>query len=439
MRIYSRLVSLGLVLSLAAAALGCDDDDDGAPSGGPHLRGEWQSVWFDTVRGRAESEPLTVKVVNDGDADTRTLGAVIVGDTNAFRIVDDGCSGRALAPRGSCAISLALGAGQVGPFEGALRVWPIAAPGQPGTALELPLWGKMAPAELSATTEPATIDVEAGFDAGFYVLVKNEGGLPSGPIAVTEGQGLFTIAGDCVGRQLKGGESCSVYADYAPPIDAADGPVGSLLVVEAEPGGVSTVNLVANVGEAGGLEAFDLDFGAVPTGQPATRTLTVRNVSGRPTTVTSASFADATDAFSLSVGRDTCTYVTLAPGATCEIDALLAGTFLTDPFEATLRVYVDRALADVARVFGTRYRAHYQIATAIAGNGGGSIFVNGVDYGFGASALVANGSPTTLQAVPFSFSTFAGWSGACTGTGDCVLTPADNADVEVTATFDYAP
>ncbi|MCU0687542.1 MAG: hypothetical protein MUF34_35750 [Polyangiaceae bacterium] len=426
-----------MVLSLAAAAPGCGDDD--GPAAEPHLRGEWQSVWFDTVRGRAESEPLSVKVVNDGAAPSQTLGADIVGDTNAFRIVDDGCGGRALPPLGSCAIALAFGAGQVGPFEGALRVWSIATPGQPGTALELPLWGKMAPAELSATVDAATKDVVAGSVETFYVLVKNEGGLPSGPIAVTAGQGLFTIAGDCVGRRLEGGEVCSVNASYAPPFDAAGGPVSSLIAVEAEPGGASSVNLVANVGEVGGLEVSDLDFGAVPTGLPATRTLTVRNGSARPTTVTSVFFNDATDAYSLSVGRDTCTGVAFAPGATCEIDALLAATFLTSPFKATLRVNGDGALASAARVFGTRYRAHYQITATTAGNGGGSLILDGTDSGTSVAFVGPNGSTATLQAAPSSLSTFAGWSGACTGTGDCVLTPADNADLEVTATFNFTP
>ena len=46
-----------------------------------------------------------------------------------------------------------------------------------------------------------------------------------------------------------------------------------------------------------------------------------------------------------------------------------------------------------------------------------------------------NGSTETLQATPDPGSAFAGWSGACSGTGDCIVAPADNANVTVTATF----
>jgi Divergent InlB B-repeat domain len=112
---------------------------------------------------------------------------------------------------------------------------------------------------------------------------------------------------------------------------------------------------------------------------------------------------------------------------------------VTGPFEATLRVNGDGALASAARVFGTRYRAHYQITASTAGNGGGSLLIDGTNLGTSVVFVGPNGSTTTLQAAPSSLSTFAGWSGACTGIGDCVLTPADNADLEVTATFNFTP
>ncbi len=64
--------------------------------------------------------------------------------------------------------------------------------------------------------------------------------------------------------------------------------------------------------------------------------------------------------------------------------------------------------------------------TLEAGTGLGAC---GADY--------AGGTAVTLTAAPTSGSSFAGWSGACTGTGSCALTMSDN--YTVTATFATVP
>jgi aryl-phospho-beta-D-glucosidase BglC (GH1 family) len=70
-----------------------------------------------------------------------------------------------------------------------------------------------------------------------------------------------------------------------------------------------------------------------------------------------------------------------------------------------------------------------------AGTGTGTVTSSpsGVNCGSSCSANFASGASVTLTAAAASGSTFAGWSGACTGTGSCVLsmTAARN----VTATF----
>ena len=53
------------------------------------------------------------------------------------------------------------------------------------------------------------------------------------------------------------------------------------------------------------------------------------------------------------------------------------------------------------------------------------------------AASLASGTSVTLTATPASGSTFVGWSGACTGTGPCVVTL--NATTTVSAQFDPAP
>jgi hypothetical protein len=70
-----------------------------------------------------------------------------------------------------------------------------------------------------------------------------------------------------------------------------------------------------------------------------------------------------------------------------------------------------------------------------AGTGSGTVTSSptGVNCGSTCSANYSSGASVTLTAAAASGSTFAGWSGSCTGTGSCVL--AMTAARNVTATF----
>jgi Divergent InlB B-repeat domain/Glucodextranase, domain B len=74
-----------------------------------------------------------------------------------------------------------------------------------------------------------------------------------------------------------------------------------------------------------------------------------------------------------------------------------------------------------------------------AGTGTGSISSNpsGIDCGATCSTNFNSGTPVTLTATPAAGSSFAGWSGACTGTTTCTVT-MDTAKT-VTATFNRNP
>jgi hypothetical protein len=77
----------------------------------------------------------------------------------------------------------------------------------------------------------------------------------------------------------------------------------------------------------------------------------------------------------------------------------------------------------------------YSLTAAKGGNGSGvvSSVPAGINCGGTCSASFDYGTVVTLTAAPSEGSTFAGWTGACSGVGDCVVTISQ--DAQVTANF----
>jgi hypothetical protein len=85
------------------------------------------------------------------------------------------------------------------------------------------------------------------------------------------------------------------------------------------------------------------------------------------------------------------------------------------------------------------YEAQYFTLTVTkAGTGSGTVNSDppGIDCGVDCTEELFQATVITLTAVADSGSIFDGWSGACTGSGDCALT-VDSAQV-VTGTFTLA-
>lgn len=83
--------------------------------------------------------------------------------------------------------------------------------------------------------------------------------------------------------------------------------------------------------------------------------------------------------------------------------------------------------------------ASFALTVSRAGSGGGTVGSNpaGIACGADCSEAYASGTVVTLGATPDAGSVFAGWSGACTGTGACTVTLSQARSV--TATFNTAP
>ncbi len=75
----------------------------------------------------------------------------------------------------------------------------------------------------------------------------------------------------------------------------------------------------------------------------------------------------------------------------------------------------------------------YLLTVTKAGTGTGTVTGTGINCGSDCTESYASGTNVPLTATPASGSTFAGWSGACSGTGACTVTMS--AVKSVTATF----
>ena len=94
------------------------------------------------------------------------------------------------------------------------------------------------------------------------------------------------------------------------------------------------------------------------------------------------------------------------------------------------------SLTAARAVTATFVKNTYAVSVSKTGAGGGTVAATsplGLDCGGTCAVTYDSGTQVTLHATPDASSTFAGWSGACTGTADCVL--AVSAATAVSATF----
>ena len=155
-----------------------------------------------------------------------------------------------------------------------------------------------------------------------------------------------------------------------------------------------------------------ISFGAPPVVMVGgTGTLSATASSGLP-----VSFSSSTTEICTLLGS---TVSGIAPG-TCTIAANQAGNSSTNP------------AAQVTQSFAI---ASSMLTVSKAGAGFGSVSSSpaGINCGATCAAHLASGTVVTLTATPSAGSTFTGWSGACSGTGQCVLTL--NAAARVSAEF----
>ena len=93
----------------------------------------------------------------------------------------------------------------------------------------------------------------------------------------------------------------------------------------------------------------------------------------------------------------------------------------------------DAAGNRLSRVSTSTVVSNYTLTVNLSGAGSGRVSGSGIDCGSTCRASYASGTSVTLTATPAAGSTFAGWSGACSGTDSCLVSMSQAQNV--TATF----
>ena len=248
--------------------------------------------------------------------------------------------------------------------------------------------------DLEVLAPAALVIAPSGHDFGTHATgtsapaqtftVTNAGGVPSGVPSVSVGgtdAAQFPLSANTCTAALAPGASCSFEVGLSP---ASNGAKSAAVAVAALPGGPATATL-SGTGAAPAkltIAPTNHDFGTHATGttSPA-QTFTVTNTGGVPSGTISTRLKDAEpDQFSKSA--DNCDGHTLAPGASCTVDAAFAPAAVVGTHDATIEAAATPGGTATAALSGTVAPAQLTIAPT--------------SRNFGTVLLGSTSSPTTF-------------------------------------------
>ena len=172
-----------------------------------------------------------------------------------------------------------------------------------------------------------------------------------------------------------------------------------------------------------------------PPPPPSTFQLTVQSAgSGAGTVTSSPAGISCGSTCSASFNGGTAITLTAAANANSTFAGWSGGCTGTSTCSVTLA-----AATSVTATFTAT--APVQLTVQDAGTGTGTVTSSpaGINCGTTCTASFASGTAVTLTAAASANSTFAGWSGACTGTGPCTVTLTSAATVTATFTSNAPP
>jgi hypothetical protein len=375
-----------------------------------------------------DSAATTVTIRNVGTGGSGPLA--VSGGTAAFAVDGGSCAGASLAPGAACTLTV-----RFTPTTSDSEQATVTVAASAGASVVVMVTGRGAgPADL-VLSPAATLDfgpVVDGATAGADVQVANTGEVATGVLATSlagSNAADFRVARDgCAGAVLAPAATCSLTLEFAPATAGAK--QGELTI--RDPGSNERSLAVVGAGLAPGALAIAPvapSFGAVGVGHEASVRLTVTNT-GATATGAMATTLGGSDRAELSIADDGCAGRMLGAAASCSIDVAFRPTS-AGVKTASLSVSADPGAGAAVRLAGT---GSASLAVTRAGTGSGAVVSvpPGIDCGAGCQASFAT-APVVLTAQAATGSSFAGWSGGCSGSSTCYVPLAG--DTSVTATF----
>jgi len=342
-----------------------------------------------------------------------------------------------LSPNGSCTINVS--------FHPSADFAPVAYPGaitvadSDGTSPQVIGLSGMGVAPV--TSSPPALDfgqvLSSTTSRAQTVTLTNHDPASEG-LTLTPSGGV-SLGNNTCGSSLGSGASCK--ADLTLSGTSSSGPINRALTVNPSSGGFLTpevVSLKACITNIT-VSPSSFNFGAVAVGStssPETVTISSQNGSFNVSAVS----VTGTNPGDFTLSNNTC-----RSGSTssCTIDVTYAPK-ASGVRTGTLTVADDDGCSPHQQALsGGSSAGPFTASVAVnAGNGSGNVTSKpaGIQCGSAnnvCSAPFASGTSVTLTATPDPGSRLTGWSGACTGTGSCVLDM--NSDKQVAATFDRNP
>ncbi|MFK7886055.1 MAG: choice-of-anchor D domain-containing protein [Gammaproteobacteria bacterium] len=270
----------------------------------------------DTLLG--DTETATVTVTNTGEGQ----GIVTLGTASLmapFAIAADGCTGTPLVPlTGSCTIDVSFAPTTEGAAMGSFTV--ESANNDPAS-IEVMLVGNAIVPEIEVMPNPLEFpDVLIGDSEALDVTVTNTGSaaLDIPAMGVTALTAPYAITTDgCSGTSVAPAGTCTITVTFTPTVAGAAGT--SFDISSNDPNEATVTVAVTGAGAEADIAVapMNLVFPSILTGETQVRTVTVTNDGTADLVIGMIDGASIVAPFALN--GDTCSSMTLAPMATCEL------------------------------------------------------------------------------------------------------------------------
>jgi hypothetical protein len=313
--------------------------------------------------------------------------------------------------------------------------------GDKGTILQSDPLGP--PPEPDISVNPASINfgnVNVGSTPDQTTTVRNDG---TGNLiigSVTTPSLPFSKQSDtCSGQTLSPGATCIITYRFSPTSEGTFSSNSNIPSNDPDENPV-TVSLMGTGVSLNfpdiTVSPLSINFGSVNIGSSSNpQIITVRNDGTANLSIGSIALT-GTNPSEFSKSIDACSGQILTPGGSCTSQIMFSPTSAGSK-AATLSIPSNDPDENPVGVSlsGIGTTQQYTITITKSGAGTGLVTSNpaGINCGADCSEVYNQGTSVTLTPTPDSGSTFTGWSGACSGTGACIVSMTS--DKTVTATF----